>query len=61
MAWDEATGFARFCGKIKAQAAAFALFIRYDLILAGCLRPKNVTFSGNLLSPSSFRTPEKSS
>ena len=56
--WDKATGFARFCGKITVQAAAFALFILYDQILAGFSGPKNVTFSGNLRTHQPFERQE---
>src|SRR5208337_5507965 len=60
-AWDAATAFARFYGKTTARAEASALFIRSDLIPAGCLGPKNVTFSGNLRNPLNSQVEERSS
>src|SRR5208337_5040791 len=60
-AWDVATAFARFYGKTTARAAASALFIHSGLIPAGCLGPKNATFSGDLQNPLNSRAAGKSS
>jgi len=60
-ALDVATAFARFYGKTTARVAASALFIRSGPIPAGCLGPKNVTFSGNLQNPLISRAAGKSS